>query len=146
MTCFILLTQCSPVTHVSLSIQVMVAILMGDFILPRLHIYVETVTCIYFHWFRGIFLYPPHNEEYRIHSVRPSVCPSVVRPSRIPCPQCNAYSSGWIHFIFTHPIKQGVCRVLSFLAKFHNLNFWQFFFKFVTLTLLSFDLGSDVNH
>ena len=42
---------------------------------------------------------------YWFHSVRPSVCPSA-RPSRIPCPLCSAYSSGGIHFIFTHPIKQ----------------------------------------
>ena len=42
---------------------------------------------------------PPHNEVvvgvYWFHSVRPSV-----RPSRIPCPLCSFYSSGWIHFIF----------------------------------------------
>ena len=40
---------------------------------------------------------------YWFHSVRPSV----------PCPLCNAYSSGWIHFIFIHLIKQlqKVCRV-----------------------------------
>ena len=49
---------------------------------------------------------------YWFHSVRPSV-----RPSRIPCPLCSVYSSGWIHFIFTHLIKQlqrvtdTVCRV-----------------------------------
>ena len=48
-----------------------------------------------------------------------------VRPSRITCPLCSAYSSGWIHFIFTHLIKQlqKVCCVSKFLAKFQNLNF-----------------------
>ena len=34
-------------------------------------------------------------------SVRSSVCPSY-----IPCPLCDAYSSGRIHFIFIHRIKQ----------------------------------------
>ena len=75
-------------------------------------------------------------------SLRPSV-----RPSRIPCPLCNFNSSGWIHFIFIHLIKQlqKVCRVQSFLQ---NLKIWSFgsILKFVTLTLCCFDLGSDVNH
>ena len=38
-------------------------------------------------------------------SLRPSVSPSVPL-SRIPCPLSSAYSSGWIHFIFIHLIKQ----------------------------------------
>ena len=29
-----------------------------------------------------------------------------VRPSRILCQLCSAYTSGWIHFIFLHLIKQ----------------------------------------
>ena len=73
-------------------------------------------------------------------SVRPSVRLSV-RPSRIPCPLCNAYSSGWIHFIYTRLIKQlqKVCRMYSFLQ---NLKIWIFgnFLKFVTLTLSCFHL------
>ena len=74
-------------------------------------------------------------------SIRPSVC-----PSRIPCPLCSAYSTGWIHFIFIHLIKQLECvwRVQC-LAKFQNLHLWHFVL-FVTLTLSCFDLGSDVNH
>ena len=70
-----------------------------------------------------------------------------VRPSRIPCPLCSFYSSGWIHFIFIHLIKQlqKVCRLQSFLQNFKIRNFG-YFFKFVTLTLCFFDLGSDVNH
>ena len=63
-------------------------------------------------------------------SLRPSVCPSVrpasaPRPSRIPCPLCSFYSSGWIHFIFMHLIKQlqKVCRVQSFLQ---NSKIWNF--------------------
>ena len=102
-------------------------------------------------------LYPLHNEvvggyigftpSVRL-SVRRSVCPaSLPRPSRIPCPLCNFYSSGCIHFIFIHLIKQlqKVCRVQSFLQ---NFKIWSFgnFFKFVTLTLCCLDLGSDVNH
>ena len=38
-------------------------------------------------------------------SVRLSVRPSVPL-SHIPFPLCNVYSSSWIHFIFTHLIKQ----------------------------------------
>ena len=85
-------------------------------------------------------------------SLRPSVCPSVrpasiPHPSRIPCPLCSFYISGWIHFIFIHLIKQlqKVCRVQSFLQ---NFKIWSFgnFLRFVTLTLCCFDLGSDVNH
>ena len=43
---------------------------------------------------------------------RPSDRPSI-RPFRIPCLLCSAYSSSWIHFIFTHLIKQHqkMCRV-----------------------------------
>ena len=53
------------------------------------------------------------------HSVRPSV----PRPSRIPCPLCSFYSSGWILFIFIHLIKQlqKVCCVQSFLQ---NCKMW----------------------
>ena len=45
-------------------------------------------------------LYPPNNEVVGGYigftpSVCPSVCPSV-RLSRLPCPLCNIYSSGWI--------------------------------------------------
>ena len=64
---------------------------------------------------------------------------SVPRPSRIPCPFCSFYSSGWIHFIFMHLIKQlpKVCRVQSFLQ---NLKFWQFF-KICNFDFVLFWLG-----
>ena len=81
-------------------------------------------------------LYPPRNEVvggvYWFHSVRPSV----PRPSRIPCPLCSFYSSGWIHFIFIHLIKelQKVCRVQSFLQ---NFKIWNFL-KFVTSDFVLF--------
>ena len=80
-------------------------------------------------------------------SVRPSVRPaSVQRPSRIPCPLCSFYSSGWILFIFIHLIKQlqNVCPVQSFLQ---NCKIWSFgnFLKILTLTLCCFNLGFDVN-
>ena len=64
-----------------------------------------------------MIIMPPHNEVVEGNigftlSIRPSVRPSV-RPSRIPCSLHSAYSSGWIHFIFIHLIKQlqEVCRV-----------------------------------
>ena len=92
----------------------------------------------------GCNYYTPHTTKLLggiLVSLRPSV-----RLSRIHCPLCSAYTSGWIHFIFIHLIKQlqKVCRLLSFLQ---NLKIWIFgnCFKFVTLTLSCFDLGSDVN-
>ena len=75
-------------------------------------------------------------------SVRLSVRPSVPRPSRIPCPLCSFYSSGWIHFIFMHLIKatsEGVSHA-KFLAKFWNLKFWQFF-KICNFDFVLFWLG-----
>ena len=112
--------------------------------LPGMYRYIHpllypTPTKFFFFFFGG-------GEGYWFHSVRPSVCPSV-RPSRIPCPLCSAFSSGWIHFICIHLIKQlqKVCRVQSF---WQNCKFLIFdnFLKFVTLTLSSFDLRCDVNH
>ena len=52
---------------------------------------------------------------YWFHPVRPSVCPSVrlsVRPSRLPCPLCNIYSSGWILSILAtnDHCHERVCR------------------------------------
>ena len=44
-------------------------------------------------------LYPPHNKGGILVSLHPSVSPSLC-PSRIPCPLCSAYNSGWIHFLF----------------------------------------------
>ena len=78
---------------------------------------------------------------YWFHSVRPSVRPrpSVPCPSHIPCPLCSFFSSGWIHFIFIHLIKQlqKVCRVQSFLQ---HLKFWQFF-KICNFDFVLFWLG-----
>ena len=68
-------------------------------------------------------------------------------PSHIPCLPCSAYSSGLIHFMFIHLIKQPqkMCHVWRFLQ---SLKIWSFgdFFKFVILTLSCFDLGYGVNH
>ena len=52
---------------------------------------------------------------YWFHSVRPSVCRSVrlsVRPSRLPCPLYNIYSSGWIiSILVTNDLyHERVCR------------------------------------
>ena len=118
----------------------------------------DVVTSI-FHQSWSIFVIPPAQRSCWggiLVSLRPSVCPSVhpkVRPasvphpSRIPCPLCSFYSSGWIHFIFMHLIKQlqRVCRVQSCLQNFKIWNFGNFL-KLVTLTSFCFDLESDVNH
>ena len=79
---------------------------------------------IFLFWWQGsllrgkgaVVITPPEQRScwrvYWFHSVRLSV-PLSVRPSRIPCPLCSSYSSGWIHFIFIHVIKQlqKVCHV-----------------------------------
>ena len=54
----------------------------------------------------------PHYTTKLLGGILVSLRPSV-RPSLIPCLLCSAYSSGWIHFIFMHLIKQlqKVCRV-----------------------------------
>ena len=84
---------------------------------------------------------------YWFHLVRPSVRPSVrpasvPRPSCIPCPLCSAYSSGWIHFIFVHHIKQlqKVCHMYSFLQ---NFKIWIFgnFFSICSFDFVLFWLG-----
>ena len=80
-------------------------------------------------WFwvsRRIFIYSHHNTF--VFFSKTSVCLSIhpsVHLSRIPCPLCRAYSSGWIHLIFLHLIKQlqKVGCVQSFVQ---NLNFCQF--------------------
>ena len=65
--------------------------------------------------------------QLRSNSPKMSVC-----LSRIPFPLCNAYSSGWIHFIFTHLINQlhKVCRVSSFLQNFSKFEFLAFLLNF----------------
>ena len=75
-------------------------------------------------------------------SVRLSVRPSVPCLSRIPCPLCSFYSSGWVHFIFMHLIKQlqKVCRVQSFLQNFKIWNFGKFF-KICYFDFMLFWLG-----
>ena len=69
------------------------------------------VMCNFQQW-----LYPPNNEVVGGYigftpSVRLSVRPSV-RPSRLPCPPCNIYSSGWILSIFAtnDHYHERVCR------------------------------------
>ena len=78
-------------------------------------------------WKDRLFIIPPAQRSCRggiLVSLRPSIRLSA-RLSRILCPLCSGYSSGWIHFIFTYLIKQlqKVCHVQSFLQ---NLNFWHF--------------------
>ena len=86
-------------------------------------------------WFwvsRRIFIYSHHNTF--VFFVR--------RPSCIPCPLCSAYSSGWIHCIFIHlyqATSEGVSHI-KLLAKFQNLNFWQYF-KICNFDFVMFWLG-----
>ena len=80
-------------------------------------------------WWKWHFslLYPSHNEVvggvYWFHYFCPSVHRSV-RPSVRPASHVHSspYSSGWIHFMFIHHIKQCVSRI-KFLAKFQILIF-----------------------
>ena len=61
-------------------------------------------------------LYPPNNEVVGGYiGFTPSVCPSVrpsIRLSRLPCPLCNIYSSGWILSILAtnDHYHERVCR------------------------------------
>ena len=63
----------------------------------------------------ALLIIPPEQRScwgvYWFHSVRLSVRPSV-RPSRLPCPLCNIYSSGWILSILTtnDHYHERVCR------------------------------------
>ena len=61
------------------------------------------------HLYTPLYPPPPPCNEIVGGTILVTLQPSVrlsVRPSRIPCPLCSAYSSGWIHFIFIHHIKQ----------------------------------------
>ena len=62
-------------------------------------------------WVNGL-LYPSNNEVVGGYiGFTPSVCPSV-RLSRLPCPFCNIYSSGWILCILAtnDHYHERVCR------------------------------------
>ena len=50
------------------------------------------------------------------------------------------------HIYTSYQATSEVVSHVKLLGNFQNLNFWHLFFKFVTLTLSCFDLGSDVNH
>ena len=70
-------------------------------------------------WFKlyvmVMVIIPPEQRScwgvYWFHSVRPSIRLSV-RPSRLPCPLCNIYSSGWILSILAtnDHYHERVCR------------------------------------
>ena len=76
--------------------------------------FIKTNRIIHYIWVT--FYTPPHNEVVGgiLVSLRPSVRP-FVRPSRIPCPLCSAFSSRWIHFnlcIFSSKFRKCVaCEV-----------------------------------
>ena len=62
-----------------------------------------------------------------VHTKR---CPSIrpfVRPSRILCPLCSTYSSGWIHFIYIHLTEQLQKVFWTFLQNFKIRIFGNFF-------------------
>ena len=72
-------------------------------------------------------------------SVRPSVCPSVDRI--VSALYLQEYSSDPFHICTSYQAtSEGVSRVMP-ISKFEIL---AIFFKFVTLTLSSFDLGSNM--
>ena len=75
---------------------------------------------------------------YWYHLVRLSVCPSVDRI--VSALYLQQYSSDPFHICTSYQAtSEGVLRVMP-VSKFKNLKF----FKFVTLTLSSFDLGSNM--
>ena len=79
----------------ALYVQILLILTEGNFIIPSNN---EVVGGVY--WFLSVRL-----------SVRLSVCPSV-RLSRLPCPLCNIYNSGWIFSILAtnDHYHERVCR------------------------------------
>ena len=63
-------------------------------------------------------------------SVRPSVHPPSVRLWTESCQLCNSHNTSWLHFMFTHRIKQlqKVCCVYFCFSTFQNMKFWRLFF------------------
>ena len=87
---------------------------------------------------------PLHNEVVGGYiGFTPSVRPSVPHPVSALC-RLQFWMDPFHIYISSQATSEGVSR-LKLLAKFQNLNFWQFKKK-LTLTLSSFDLGSGVNH
>ena len=80
----------------------------------------------------GVISIPPLQRSWRWGwggvGILVSPCPSVHLWTES-CPLCIFHNTSRIHFIFAHLIDQlhEVCRVLRFLKKIQNLNFWQFF-------------------
>ena len=93
------------------------------------------------------YIYTPHFSEVErggiLVSRRPSVCPWTES-----CPLRNFHNDSWIHFIFTHLIKQLMkrCRVyrVFFFLQNSKIRIFGKFFKLVTLTSSCFDLGSEM--
>ena len=85
-------------------------------------------------------LYPPLQWSWK-GGILVSPCPSV-RLWTESCPLCIFNNTCWIRFKFAHLIKQ--LQKVMFVSKFRMLKFWRIFFKFGTLTLSSFDLGSNM--
>ena len=85
------------------------------------------------------FLYPSLQQSWK-GGILVSPCPSVHLWTES-CLLCIFNNTCRIHFIFAHHIKQleKVCHVNVYF----NINFDKFF-KCVTLTLSSFDLGSNM--
>ena len=111
----------------------------------QMHFFYEKMwflECKYSKWDIYTFQIIPPAQQSCWGGILVSLRPSVPRPSRIPCPLCSFYSSGWIHFIFMHLIKQlqKVCHVQSFLPNFKNFKFWQFF-KICNFDFVLFWLG-----
>ena len=81
------------------TLQAILHIICTPIIIPP-----EQRSCWGVYWFHSVRL------SVRL-SVRPSVCPSV-RLSRLPCPLCNIYSSGWILSILAtnDHYHERVCR------------------------------------
>ena len=90
-----------------------------------------------------IIIIPPHNEVVKVLvSLCPSVCQSV-RPAfrvRSVAPTVLVRSFSYFYILSSNFRRIVACKVCCKIWIFGN------FLKFVTLTLSSFDLGSDVNH
>ena len=120
----------------------------------RLKLNGQRFTATFFHAFYQrnffyiyIYIYIPPLQRSWKGGILVSPCPSVRRSvdKIVSALYLQQYSLDPFHICTSYQAtKEGVSRVMP-VSKFKNCNFGEFF-KFVTLTLSSFELGSNMTH